>query len=284
MDWLGGEARGDDGDEGNEADLLHGANGAGSWGGTGGAPEEGRDLDAPAGSGSAHLLSYERGLVSELLDEDALVVMASGLGWHKVVAVLLRLSQHAATEQAQQQEQATAAAGPGAGGASRGGGCVLVLGAQPWQRALICSELARHDPGLPLPLDITNEVPALERIHLYRAPGGRPLFVTARILVVDLLAHRLSGADVEGMLVLNAHRVTDTSGEGFAVALYRSAAAHRPGAAPGWLRAFSDQPTAFSQGFNKVGDPHRPAGRGRVVGGSKRQDGESGRGKEGGWG
>ena len=38
-----------------------------------------------------------------------------------------------------------------------------------------------------LPADITNEVPALTRIELY---GSRPcLFVTTRILVVDMLRH-----------------------------------------------------------------------------------------------
>ena len=207
-----------------------------------------------------HLLSYERELVSQLLDEDALVVMASGLGWHKVVAVLLRLAQHAAQHEAAAAAAAAAQSSVGQPQQAIGsGGCVLVLGASPWQRALVCAELARHDPDLPPPLDINNEVPAVERIRLYRAPGGRPLFVTPRILTVDLLAHRLTGADISGMLVLNAHRTSDTSGEGFAAALYRDTAA-APGAGAsarrqrGWLRAFSDQPTAFNQGFNKVED------------------------------
>ena len=48
------------------------------------------------------------------------------------------------------------------------------------------------------------------------------------------------------MIVVNAHRVTATSGEGFAVRLYRA------GNRSGFLRAFSDQPSAFSLGFNKV--------------------------------
>ena len=49
------------------------------------------------------------------------------------------------------------------------------------------------------------------------------------------------------MLVINAHKVTDDSGEGFAVRLYRQG---RPGAP---LAAFSDNPHAFRLGFNKVG-------------------------------
>ncbi len=48
------------------------------------------------------------------------------------------------------------------------------------------------------------------------------------------------------MLVLNAHNVTDTSGEGFAVRLFRK------GNQRGFIRALSDQPSFFAAGFNKV--------------------------------
>lgn len=48
------------------------------------------------------------------------------------------------------------------------------------------------------------------------------------------------------MIIANAHRVSDTSGEGFAVRLYR--AANRTG----FLRALSEQPHAFMAGFSKV--------------------------------
>lgn len=71
------------------------------------------------------------------------------------------------------------------------------------------------------------------------------MFVTTRILVVDLLSGRLSGRAVSGCVVLNAHRVTETSGEGFAVRLFRAANRN------GFVRAFSDQPVSFL-GFSKV--------------------------------
>lgn len=56
------------------------------------------------------------------------------------------------------------------------------------------------------------------------------------------------------MLVANAHKVTDESGEGFAVRLYRQG---RPG---GPLTAFSDSPHAFRMGFNKVTRGNGPSG------------------------
>jgi hypothetical protein len=80
-----------------------------------------------------------------------------------------------------------------------------------------------------------------QRLQICRACA----FVTTRILVVDILSGRLPGRWVAGVLVVNAHRVTDTSGEGFAVRLLR---ASNPA---GFVRAFSDQPTSFG-GFNKV--------------------------------
>lgn len=51
---------------------------------------------------------------------------------------------------------------------------------------------------------------------------------------------------IAGILVLNSHRASDASGEGFAVRLFR--AANRRG----FVRALSDQPTSLSAGFAKV--------------------------------
>jgi hypothetical protein len=43
---------------------------------------------------SVSLLQYERTLLAELLEEDALCVLSAGLGWQKLVAVLVRLHAH----------------------------------------------------------------------------------------------------------------------------------------------------------------------------------------------
>ncbi|MEW5305380.1 MAG: hypothetical protein WDW36_007923 [Sanguina aurantia] len=174
------------------------------------------------------LLSYERNLLDQLIDQDALVILATGLGWQKLVAVFIRLHQH-------QQ--------PGA---------VLILGCQPWQRKLIDTELTRHHnagPGLlgadlVLPIEVNSEVPAAERVGHYRSNAC--CYVTTRILVVDMLSGRVAPGQIAGMLVVNAHKVADISGEGFAVRLFRG------GNSSGFLRAFSDQPAMFTTGFNKV--------------------------------
>ena len=57
----------------------------------------------------------------------------------------------------------------------------------------------------------------------------------------------MSGAlQVAGILVVNAHTVTDMSGEGFAIRLFRQ------GNQGGFVRAISDQPQSFAASFSKV--------------------------------
>jgi len=67
------------------------------------------------------------------------------------------------------------------------------------------------DMQLLMPYDVTNEVSAGSRIELYRSKPC--LFVTTRILVVDMLNARIQGQHIAGMVIMNAHRVTDSSGE-----------------------------------------------------------------------
>ena len=68
-----------------------------------------------------------------------------------------------------------------------------------------------------------------------------------------------SRAPSAGLMILNAHRVTDNSGEGFAVRLYRQGSGlgvstgqgSAAGNDQGFVRAFSDNPNAFAAGFNR---------------------------------
>ena len=106
------------------------------------------------------------------------------------------------------------------------------------------AQSTENDLDIIMPVDVTNEVSAAGRIDLYRSKPC--LFVTTRILVVDMLNARIQGQHIAGMVILNAQRVTEASGEAFAVRLYRMANKN------GFIRAFSDQPTSFASGFNKV--------------------------------
>ena len=207
----------------------------------------------------------QRRIIQDMIEEDGLCIMAAGLGWQKILAVMLQLQ----TERRRNPKER---------------GVVLLLGCTDWQRSMIKRELRRLNPALQrarvadliavtpsqaadapssaaapaadgsadqatglepeMPVDVTNEISATGRIELYR--GKACLFVTTRILVVDMLNSRVLPNQIAGMIIMNAHRVTETSGEGFASRLFRSS--NRKG----YLRAFSDQPTSFSHGFAKV--------------------------------
>lgn len=172
-----------------------------------------------------------------MLNEDGLWVLAPGLGMHQVVAALLRL-QDIRREHSEEQ------------------GAVLVLGATPMQRKTLRWELRRIlgskgvDPsergeGRQLPLvDVTADIASVERLRLYRCCSS--VFVTTRILVVDLLSDRLLPADVTSIVILNAHRVNESSGESFAVRLLHE---KKPEI---MVRAFSENPNAFTSEFGKV--------------------------------
>eukprot|EP00884_Botryococcus_braunii_P016200 jgi/Botrbrau1/3263/Bobra.174_1s0034.1 len=94
------------------------------------------------------------------------------------------------------------------------------------------------------PADITADTPTVQRSEMCRIEAA--VFVTTRILVVDMLSACLQPHQVAGVIVLNAHKVTDTSGEGFALRLFRA------GNKKGFVRALSDQPVHFSHGFAKM--------------------------------
>lgn len=49
------------------------------------------------------------------------------------------------------------------------------------------------------------------------------LFVSSRILVVDLLKHRIPTEQITGFLVCRAHNILDSCQEAFALRLYRMA-------------------------------------------------------------
>jgi len=56
-----------------------------------------------------------------------------------------------------------------------------------------------------------------EKIYLQ----GGVLFVSSRILVVDLLKHRIPTAQITGFLIYRAHNILDSCQEAFALRLYR---------------------------------------------------------------
>ena len=144
-------------------------------------------------------------------------------------------------------------------------GAALVVGAADWQRDLVLQHLGLAswvggggwwgeadpppppDPAAPPSADVavlSADTPAPRRSEAYAHAGA--VFVTTRVLCVDLLTGACPGEDVAGLLVLRAHRSTPDGGDAFCARLVRRAA---PGA---WVRAVSDTPSAFARGFGRA--------------------------------
>eukprot|EP00889_Picochlorum_renovo_P003448 jgi/Picre1/30478/NNA_005842.t1 len=155
------------------------------------------------------LLNFQRDIIDSAIENDALFVLAPGLGLYQVVAVLLKL-----------QDERRKLSGEH--------GVTLVIGADATQRTTLQMELNRIYPSeerfVPdteseFPKQVTADLSTTDRLGLYASSSC--LFVTTRILVVDLLSERLDPKQVSGIIVVNAHRLTDSSGEAFIIKLYK---------------------------------------------------------------
>ena len=123
------------------------------------------------------------------------------------------------------------------------GNLVLVLGCSEQEEAWLTQRLALKGEKT-LPRSVTAEVSTSERELVYLEGGV--LFVTSRILVVDLLMERLPAHLVTGVVVWKAHRVIDSCQESFILRLYRQKNKK------GFIKAFSGSPVSFTAGFCKV--------------------------------
>lgn len=75
---------------------------------------------------------------------------------------------------------------------------------------------------------------------------GGVLFITGRILVVDLLKNRVPLHLVTGILVYRAHNILNAYQEAFALRLYRQ------NNKTGFIKAFTNSPLAFTVGYSRV--------------------------------
>ncbi|KAK4728414.1 hypothetical protein R3W88_021402 [Solanum pinnatisectum] len=173
------------------------------------------------------MVQFHEHIITELLEDSngGLVVTSSGLGLHKLISSLFLLHHHSQ-------------------------GCLLVLSATPPQKSSILlncendiqSQFSGEVPNLPS--EITSDLTANQRLALYTSGGI--FFITTRILIVDLLTHRLPTTAVAGLVILNAHSLSDTSTEAFIVRILRSTNRSL------YVRAFSDRPHSMVSGFAKA--------------------------------
>ncbi|XP_053593687.1 DNA repair endonuclease XPF [Microplitis demolitor] len=164
------------------------------------------------------MLEYENQMFLEILQEDGLVICAKGLGMETVFTNILKVY-------------------------SDPGNLVIVLGTIDYDEKYFIDKLKTMNVKS-LPKIVTAHNTSNEREIMYLEGGV--LFISGRILVVDLLKNRVPLNLVTGILVYRAHGILNSYQEGFALRLYRQKNK------TGFIKAFTNSALAFTVGFSQV--------------------------------
>ncbi|ESO97764.1 hypothetical protein LOTGIDRAFT_104289 [Lottia gigantea] len=164
------------------------------------------------------LLEYENMIFLDAFQEDGLTILAQGLGIQRIFINFLKVC-------------------------SDPENLVLVLNTSSSDEEYFLEQLETASIK-PLPKVITNEINANTRHSTYLQGGV--VFVTSRILVVDLLTDRVPVDQISGILVYKAHKIIESCQEAFILRLYRQKNK------TGFIKAFSDSPYSFTTGFCHV--------------------------------
>ncbi|KAL4098991.1 hypothetical protein QTP88_023494 [Uroleucon formosanum] len=164
------------------------------------------------------MLPYENQMFLDILHEDGLVICAKGLGLEIVLLNIIKVF-------------------------CDPGNLVLVVGSSTPEEDFWITQL-KKDGIKPLPKILSADTSITEREKIYLQGGV--LFVSSRILVVDLLKHRIPIPQITGFLVCRAHNILESCQEAFALRLYRMENK------TGFIKAFSTSSQTFTYGFTKI--------------------------------
>lgn len=132
---------------------------------------------------SALPLAFQKEIVAELVAEDALLILAKGLGLRNILGAFLQIY-------------------------SQPQNLVLLINTNTEEETALRDDLLRSSGidkgGVSHFKSITSELSLAERSDLYRYGGV--MAITSRILVMDLLTGRVPVQLITGILVANAHR------------------------------------------------------------------------------
>ena len=113
------------------------------------------------------------------------------------------------------------------------------------EQTIMDTLLAEGVPPNRLPTLLTSKTKLEGKREEVFAKGGC-FICTSRILIVDLLNGKVNAKRISGILVPDAHEITEGGVEAFIIRKYRES--NRDG----FVKAFSDQPEEFTGDFGKV--------------------------------
>ncbi|EGG12539.1 DNA repair protein rad16 [Melampsora larici-populina 98AG31] len=160
------------------------------------------------------LLPFQESVLSDLKQEDALIVLARGLGARSIIGNFLKTYTKSNPKP------------------------VIVVNATLEEESGL-----KDDLGMQL-VSIGHEMGSKERERVYQRGGV--LSITSRILIVDLLCRKIDIERISGLVILHAELVTPTSIEAFIVRVFRRSNT------TGFLKAFSEEPEHFTFGLSPL--------------------------------
>ena len=162
------------------------------------------------------MLTYENQMFLDILHEDGLLILGKGLGLEHTFASLIKVY-------------------------SDPGNLVLVLGTTEAEEEFFISKLEEQEEetgqSCKPPRKITTDYSTTERQKIYLEGGV--LFITTRILTVDMLMERIPMDLITGILVYRAHATASSCQESFILRLFRQKNKS------GFIKAFSSAPGAI---------------------------------------
>nr|CDS33574.1 dna repair endonuclease xpf [Hymenolepis microstoma] len=164
------------------------------------------------------LLEYEKNIVLDVNEDSCMFVCAEGLDLDTIIYTLIKLHNDPHN-------------------------LVLISNYSLPEAKFITARLTLENEAY-TPFIITAEVSAKERLEAYRRGGV--VFVSSRILVVDLLRGTMPVELVTGVIVLRAHTLHESSQEAFMLRLLRE---KNPDV---FIKAFTDNAIALMTGYNRV--------------------------------
>jgi DNA excision repair protein ERCC-4 len=173
------------------------------------------------------LAPYQRDILKQALAEEALWILGFGLGALSIIEVLLEKIAEKNTNETGEDVAKKA---------------VIVLNVHPENLPSFSPRKYSY---------INADFTSAQRKAIYLQGG--PIFITSRVLIVDLLKKRLPSHLIAGFVVNQAHYLSETSTEAFILRTYRQTNK------TGFIKAFSEHPLELSGGFNTMAKVMRNA-------------------------
>ncbi|TKR76572.1 hypothetical protein L596_017691 [Steinernema carpocapsae] len=172
------------------------------------------DSDIPSTKPKTDVLQFENNLMVDTMHDDVLIISGRGLGYERLFALHLQLYSDRKM-------------------------LVLVINTNQNDEHYFLKKLSEVNANCQ-PKILNSDVSTKDREDIYLQGGV--VFVTSRILMVDLLTERIPVESVSGIMVYRAHTLMTSFQESFILRLLRE---KKPGV---FVKAFSDCPAAIVAG------------------------------------